>query len=116
MTDERFDQILAEMRSEHEAWIGRMDRRLDQTDDLLRFVGELDRRSEIALQDLLRGTAAMRAEIRESIKEIKVNSASMRVVVSESKANSEASKAHTRALFALIDRLENGGGGLAPNG
>jgi hypothetical protein len=31
-------------------------------------------------------------------------------------ANTGSTKAHTRAIFALIDRLEGGSGGLAPAG
>ena len=113
---DRFEEILselrterAEMRREREEWTARIDRRQDQTDENLRFLGELNRRSEIVLRDLLRSQAQMRAEIRESIKEIKANTADIR-------ANTETTKAHTRAIFALIDRLEGGGGGLAPAG
>jgi methyl-accepting chemotaxis protein len=131
MADDLIDEILAEMRREHDEcsrritrehedllaqiqreraeWLTRVDRRLDQSDDMLRFVGELNRRGEIALQDLLRGTTAMRAEIRQSIKESKAS-------VQEIKANTETSKAHTRAIFALIDRLEGGSGPLSPAG
>jgi hypothetical protein len=32
----------------------------------------------------------------------------------EIRANSETTRAHTRASFALIDRLEGGSGGLSP--
>jgi hypothetical protein len=41
---DRFDEILAEMRNDR----AERDRRLDQTDELVRFVGELNRRSGIA--------------------------------------------------------------------
>ena len=104
---DRFDEILLEMRAERkemreqmrrerEEWTARIDRRQDQTDENLRFLGELNRRSEIVLADLLRSQAEMRAEIRENI---------------------ELTKAHTKAICAVIDRLEGrGGGGLAPAG
>lgn len=116
---DRFDEILEEMRRERAAWTLRTDRRLDQTDELLRFVGELNRRSEIVFRDLLRSQKEMRREIRESIKESREHQAESRKRTAQIQAgveaNSEVSKAHTRALFALIDRLE-GGGGLAPAG
>jgi hypothetical protein len=107
--EDRFDEVLATMREERAEWSARMDRRDAEMADLMGFIGELNRRGEIALQDLLRGTAAMRAEIRESIKEIRANTeVTMRVA--------ETTKAHKRAIFALIDRLEGGSGGLAPAG
>ena len=117
---DRFDEILLEMRTdrketradreqmraereelrrEREAWTARIDRRQDQTDENLRFFGELNRRSEIVLRDLLRSQAQMRAAIRDSTAQIR--------------ENTELTRAHTRAVWAVIDRLE-GGGGLAP--
>jgi hypothetical protein len=99
---DRFDEILlemraerAEMRRERDEWTARIDRRQDQTDENLRFLGELNRRSEIVLRDLLRSQAEMRAEIRD---------------------NTEMTRAHTKAIYAVIDRLQGGGGGLAPAG
>jgi uncharacterized coiled-coil DUF342 family protein len=112
---DRFDEILEEMRrdrAERHEWGARVDAHLAQTDELLRFVGELNRRSEIVFRDLLRSQREMRREIRESIKESRERTAEIKARV---EANSEDSKAHTRAIFALIDRLE-GGGGLAPAG
>lgn len=85
---DRFDEILLEMR-----------KRDDQTDELIRFLGELNRRGELALRDLLGATAEMRNEIRVSVE---MTTQAL-----------ESSKAHTRAIFALIDRLE-GGGPLTP--
>jgi chromosome segregation ATPase len=115
---DRFDEILLEMRREHDEWMARMDRRLDQTDDNLRFLGELNRRSEIVFQDLLRGNRAMRAEIRASIAETRQSIAESKRRTAEINARIEAntaeSKAHTRTIFALIDRLEGGSGPLAP--
>ena len=116
--EDRFDEFMVELRREHDAtlavmreeraeWSARQDRRDAEMADLMRFLGELNRRGEIALQDLLRATAAMRADIRESIKETRASTA-------QTKANTETTKAHTRAIFALIDRLEGGSGGLAP--
>lgn len=107
---DRFDELLGEMRSERAEWHAQMraeraewhaqmNRRLDQTDENLRFLGELNRRSEIVFQDVVRELREMRRETRESAAEIR--------------ANAETTKAHTRAIFALIDRLE-GGGGIAP--
>lgn len=101
--DDRFDELLgemrteraewhAQMRTERAEWHAQMNRRLDQTDENLRFLGELNRRSEIVFQDVVRELREMRRETRES---------------------AETTKAHTRAIFALIDRLE-GGGGIAP--
>lgn len=113
---DRFDEILVEMRQERADWNARMDRMQAQTDENLRFLRELHRRSEVVLQELLRSSAAMRAEIRESVQEIKQNTESMKAVVAETRANTETTKAHTRAIFALIDRLERGNGGLAPAG
>lgn len=109
---DRFDEILEEMRRDRAEWTARMDRREARTDELLRFVGELNRRSEIVFRDLLRSQREMRREIRESIKESRERTAEIKARV---EANSEDSKAHTRAIFALIDRLESGGG-LAPAG
>jgi len=110
---DRFDEILAELRSDRTemrrqlaSWAVRMDRMQDQTDENLRFLGELNRRGERALQDLLRSQRAMRREIRASTEEI-------RAVTAEMKAVTETTKAHTRAIFAVIDRLDGGGGGLA---
>ena len=88
-----------EMRREREAWTARIDRRQYQSDENLRFFGELNRRSEIVLRDLLRSQAQMRAAIRDSTAQIR--------------ENTELTRAHTRAVWAVIDRLE-GGGGLAP--
>ena len=105
---DRFDDILEEMRRDRaeahakwDEWNARMDRQQDQTDETLSFVGELNRRSEIVLRDLLRSQREMRREIRASTARIE--------------ASTETTKAHTKAIFALIDRLE-GGGGLAPAG
>lgn len=102
--DDRFDELLgemrteraewhAQMRAERAEWHAQMHRRLDQTDENLRFLGELNRRSEIVFRDVVRELREMRAETR---------------------ASTETTKAHTRAIFALIDRLEGGGGGIAP--
>jgi molecular chaperone GrpE (heat shock protein) len=96
MTD-RFDEILAEMRSDHFA---------------------LERRSgEIVLQDVLRASREERKEIRQSIRESKERTAQIKADTAEIKRrtaeNTEASKAHTRAIFALIDRLERGSGPLS---
>lgn len=91
--DDRFDGILAEMRSERAEWHAQMNRRLDQTDENLRFLGELNRRSEIIFQDVVRDLRELRGEIR---------------------ASTETTKGHTRAIFAVIDRLEGGSGGIAP--
>jgi hypothetical protein len=85
---DRFDEILLEMR-----------KRDDQTDELIRLHGELNRCGEIALRDLLGATAEMRNEIRVSVE---MTTQAL-----------ESSTAHTRAIFALIDRLE-GGGPLRP--
>jgi hypothetical protein len=119
---DRFDEIVDEMRrdrAERHEWGVRVDAHLDQTDELLRFVAELNRRSEIVFHDLPRSQKQMRREIRESIKESREHQAESRRRTAEIKARVEAdsadSKAHTRAIFALIDRLERGGG-LAPAG
>ncbi|HTN23422.1 MAG TPA: hypothetical protein VL120_05510 [Solirubrobacteraceae bacterium] len=123
---DRFDEILEEMRRDRaerhakwDEWGARFDAHLAQTDEQLRFVGELNRRSEIVFRDLLRSQREMRREIRESIKESREHQAESRKRTAQIQAgveaNSEDSKAHARALFALIDRLE-GGGGLAPTG
>jgi len=100
MADGFEDETLAELRRQHDNWIARFDRRLDQTDELIRFVGELNRRSEIVFQNVVRELREMRAETRAST-----------VRIEES---TEMTKAHTRAIFALIDRLEGGNGGIAP--
>jgi hypothetical protein len=80
------------------------DRRLDQTDELIRFVGELNRRTEIVFQSVVRELREMRRETRASTREILARAAD----------NSELMKAHAEAIFALIDRLEGGSGGVAP--
>lgn len=92
---DRFDEVLAELRSdraetrrEFAAWSAHINRLQEQTDENIRFLRELNRRGERALQELVRSQAAMRDEIR---------------------ANSETTRAHSRAIFALIDRLEGGG-------
>ncbi len=115
---DRFDEILEEMRRDRAVsddrwseWMAESHRRGDQIDENLRFLGELSRRSEIVLRDFQR---ELSREIRESIKESRQNIKESRERTAEIKArverNSEASKAHTRAIFALIDRLEGGGG------
>lgn len=110
---DRFDDVIAEMRSdraemrcdrqemrrEFAAWSAHIDRLREQTDENIRFLRELNRRGEVALQQLVRSQAAMREEIRASTE--------------TTKANAETIKAHTRAIYALVDRLE-GGGGLTP--
>ena len=110
--DDRFDEVLAElrndraeMRREFSAWSAHLDRLQQQTDENVRFLRELNRRGERALQELVRSQAAMREEIRVSIAEIRANT-------EQTRANTETTRAHTRAIFALIDRLE--GGGLSP--
>jgi hypothetical protein len=70
-----------------------IDRLHAQTDENIRFLRELNRRGERALQELVRSQGAMREEIR---------------------ANSDTTRTHTRAIFGLIDRLEGGSGGLSP--
>lgn len=98
---DRFDEVIAQLRSDRQemrrefaAWSAHIDRLQAQTDENISFLRELNRRGEIALQELVRSQGAMREEIR---------------------ANTQTTKAHTRAIFAVIDRLE-GGGGLAPAG
>jgi uncharacterized coiled-coil DUF342 family protein len=97
---DRFDEVIAELRSdraemrrEFAAWSAHIDRLQAQTDENIRFLRELNRRGERALQELVRSQGAMREEIR---------------------ANSETTRAHTRTIFAVIDRLEGGSGGLSP--
>ena len=104
---DRFDEVIAELRSdraemrrdraemrrEFAAWSAHIDRLQAQTDENIRFLRELNRRGEVALQELVRSQTAMREEIRTS---------------------SETTRAQTRAIFALVDRLE--GGGLSPAG
>lgn len=104
---DRFDDILIEMRRERAEWGARFDVLQQQTAENLRFLGELNRRGEIALQDLVRSQREMRREIRAETAEIKASTAKI-------EASTETTKAHTRAIFALIDRLE--GGGLSPAG
>lgn len=96
---DRLDEILARL----DDLLDHVVRRQDQTDDILRFVSEMNRRSEVALQDLLRSQREMRREIRAETAEIKASTA-------EIQALTETTKAHTRAIFAVIDRLEGGGG------
>ena len=98
---DRFDEMIAELRSdraemrrdraemrrEFASWSAHIDRLQEQTDANIRFLRELNRRGELALQELVRSQGAMREEIR----------------------------ARTRAIFALVDRLERGGG-LSPAG
>lgn len=97
---DRFDEVIAELRSdrremrrEFASWSAHIDRLQEQTDESIRFLRELNRRGEIALQELVRSQSAMREEIR---------------------ASTETTKGDTRAVFALVDRLEGGSGGLAP--
>ena len=116
---DRFDELIAEIRAdraefrseiqrERAEWSSRMDRLQDQTDENLRFLRELNRRGEVALQELVRSQRAMRREIRAETQEIKAATHELTTLT-------ETTKAHTRAIFALIDRLEGGGaGGPAP--
>ncbi len=97
---DRFDEVIeelrrdrAELRREFAAWSAHIDRLQEQTDENIRFLRELNRRGQRALQELVRSQAAMREDIR---------------------ANSDSTRAHTRAVFALVDRLEGGSGGLSP--
>jgi len=97
---DRFDEILEEMRRERGDWGNRFTLLQEQANETLRFVGELNRRSEIVFQELVLSQREMREEIRASTKKIE--------------ESTETTKAHTQAIFALIDRLQ-GGGGLAPS-
>jgi len=101
---DRFDEIIAEMRSDRAA----LERRMDEN---TRFLNELNRRSEIVLQDVLRAGREERRESRERTAQIKAETAEIKQRTAE---NTAASKAHTRAIFALIDRLEGGSGPLSP--
>lgn len=97
---DRFDEVIAElrgfraemrrdraeMRREFASWSAHIDRFQEQTDENIRFLRELNRRGELALQELVRSQGAMREQIR----------------------------AQTRAILALVDRLEGGSGGLSP--
>ncbi len=105
---DRFDEILEEMRQdraearrERADWSARFAMLQEEATETLRFVGELNRRSEVVFQELVLSQREMREEIRASTKQIE--------------ASTEATKAHRKAIFALIDRLQ-GGGGLAPAG
>ena len=101
-------ELRSEMQRERAEWTARMDRLQDQTDESLRFLRELNRRGEVALQELVRSQRAMRREIRAETQEIKAATHELTTL-------SESTKAHTRAIFALIDRLEGGGAaGPAP--
>ena len=95
---DRFDEVIAELRSdraemrrEFATWSAHIDRLQAQTDENIRFLRELNRRGELALQELVRSQSAMREEIR---------------------ANTQKTKAHTRAIYADVHRLEGGSGGL----
>lgn len=104
-------ETLATITGERDTWNERMDRRDQDAEDQRRFLGELNRRGEIVLRDVLRANAAMRREIRESIDERRRES---NAIVRQLEKNTARTDAHTRAIFALIDRLE--GGGFAPAG
>lgn len=110
------EELLAQIRSERDEFATRVDGRLDRSDELTRFIGELNRRGEILLRDVLRNGAQMRAEIDESIREIRASTRQIEANTRQTNLNTEASKAHTRAIFALIDRLEGGSGGRSPAG
>ena len=69
--DDRFDEVLAELRSDRAvmrrelaAWSAHIDRLQEQTDEHIRFLRELNRGGERALQELVRSQGAMREEIR----------------------------------------------------
>lgn len=113
---DRFDEILtelrsdrAEMRREFASWRAHIDRMQDQTDENLRFLREVNRRGEIALQDLLRSQSAMREDIRAETRQLEI-------LIEQTTAHTETIRAHTRSVTALADRLEGGdGSGLAPS-
>lgn len=84
---DRFDEILselrsdrAEMRREFASWRAHIDRMQDQTDENLRFLRELDRRGEIALQELVRSQSEMREDIRAETQEIRANTETPRPI------------------------------------
>lgn len=103
---DRFDEVIAELRSDRQemrreftSWSAHIDRLQEQTDENIRFLRELNRRGELALQELVRSQSAMREEIRASTETLK--------------GHTESIKGNTRVVLALAERLE-GGGGLAP--
>lgn len=77
----RLDRVLEEIRAERRESEARWERRDAELQQLVRFNTEAFRRSELAFADFRAEQQDMRADIR----------------------------AHTRALLALIDRLEGGG-------
>lgn len=117
---DRFDEVLAEMRSdradmrrEFASWRAHIDRMQEQTDENLRFLREVNRRGELALRDLVLSQSAMREEIRAETEEIRAQTEKLRAHTQEIHAHTEGFGALTRAIFALAERLESGGG-LAP--
>jgi|GEM_PF-2057901 len=110
---DRFDEILTEMRTERavreaeravrEAERADSNARFaqlqEETNESRRFLSEMNRRAEVVFQEVVLELREMRAEIRESTKNIR--------------ESTELTKAHTRAIYAVIDRLE-GGDGLSP--
>jgi len=100
---DRFDEILEEMRSDRVASNARLEEmrsdRLasdarfealrEESNETRRFLSEMNRRAEVVFQEVVLEMRDMREDIR---------------------ASTETTKAHTRAIFAVIDRLEGNGG------
>jgi hypothetical protein len=107
---DRTTEILEEMRADRAEWnlrleemrrdsTARFEQLQQESHQVSRFLAEMNRRAELVFGEVVRELREMRDEIRASTDKIE--------------ASTETTKAHTRAIFAVIDRLE-GGGGAAP--
>jgi len=80
--------------------------------DMLRFTGEVVRRNEIAFHDMSTVMGELREESRAAAAASRASAAASRESAAASHASVEETRAQTKAIFALIDRLQ--GGGAAP--
>jgi len=79
-----------------------------QVDDSLRFNNELLRRHEIAFVDMTNALAELRAESRENARATRENAKVTRESAQMVRDCAEVTRAHTRAIMALLDRFDDG--------
>jgi len=95
----RLDRVLEEMRAERRESEARWERRDADLQQVVRFNTEAFRRSELVFADF----HASFADFHAAFADFRTEQQEMR----------EDIRAHRRALLALIDRLEGGGGAPA---
>ncbi|HVE67081.1 MAG TPA: hypothetical protein VNB64_00735 [Solirubrobacteraceae bacterium] len=85
----------------------------EEIGDDRRFLIEMNRRSELAFQGMMRRLEELGAETRESIRVSRETARVTRESADMVRDCAEATRAHTRAVLSLLDRF---GDGPAPAG